>query len=356
MDSRIARNERFLRNIYEKGPFEGHAFCVNPPSVPVYELPHGDYTVSREPIREWVPWVVENYARQVEMLQAVGDDSVPCAKLGTGTQLYAAAFGCEVRAFDDNNPFALHLVTTADEADEIAMPDIWSTPELYRVFELGRLVQEELGVDVCLGPCDMQSGFDTAGLIWRKQDFLIAMMDEQDRRAVKRLVDKCALLYKNFLIELRKEFPRMSPCHCPAAWAPPEMPPWLSNDECGAVGSDLFVEFILPELVDLSETFEGLGMHCCAAAEHQFELFKQIPGFYAFNRVPASQGWDPILEHFGGPDATVHVLAWITEAAVEDLIARAPAGTRFIIVGDAQTPDDGMKWYERMRALSPRVN
>ena len=60
----------------------------------------------------------------------------------------------------------------------------------------------------------------------------------------------------------------------------------------------------------LSDTFGGIGMHCCADAEHQFPGFNKIRNFYAFNRVQSKHGYRPILEHFGGPGAPVHCLAW----------------------------------------------
>ncbi len=352
MADRAAANEAFLRNLYEKGPFEGHAFCVHATPVPLLEL--GDYTVREGPIECWVPWVVENHERQVRMLEAVGDDSVPIARLSTGTQLYAAAFGCRVHEYADTNPCALPLVRTAAEADALVEPTVEGSRQLSRVLELGQLVRDALGPEAWLGPCDVQSGFDSASLIWNKEDFILAMVDEPV--AVKRLVDKCAHLLEVFLRELRQEFPRLNPCHCPGEWAPPEMGPWLSNDECGSFSNAHFAEFILPELVDLSETFGSLGMHCCADAEHQFPLFKRIPNLYGFNRVAARRGYDPILEHFGGPDAPVHALAWIGEEETERLIREAPEGTRFIFVLGTDDREVGKRWYERMRRSSPRTD
>lgn len=181
-----------------------------------------------------------------------------------------------------------------------------------------------------------------------------AMLDEKESGAVHRLVAKCAELFKTFLIEFRREFPNCSPCHCPTVWAPPEMGPWLSNDECGAFSTPVFREFCLPELVDLAETFGGLGMHCCADAEHQFESFKEIPGFYAFKRVAAQQGYAPLLEHFTGDTAPVHVLAWISEEDIEYLVRGAPDRTRFIFNLCGTTVDEARSWLERMRTLSPR--
>ena len=74
------------------------------------------------------------------------------------------------------------------------------------------------------------------------------------------------------------------------------MGPWLSNDECGAFSTVMFEELCLPEFVDLAETFGGLGMHCCAGAEHQFESFRKIPGFYTFNRVAAQRGYASLAD------------------------------------------------------------
>lgn len=345
----IARNEAFLRNIYARGPFERHAFVCSPGGISIPEHPDYDFTISDKPVKNWVPWIVDDYKRQVEMLEALDDDAVPCARIPTGTHIYAAAFGCEVHCFPDSNPCAMPMLSTAEEADKLVVPDIWKVPVLSRIFELARAVQDELGTDVFLGPPDMQSGFDTAALIWNKTDFLCAMLDEDESAAVRRLTGKCAALFKAFLTAFRNEFPKCSPCHCPTVWAPPEMGPWLSNDECGAFSAKMFEQFCLSELVDLSETFGGLGMHCCAAAEHQFESFKKIPNFYAFNRVAAQQGYAPLLDHFSGKSAPVHVLAWVSEPEIQHLVRHAPVGTRFIFNLCGGSIENARPWLARMR-------
>jgi hypothetical protein len=347
----LNRNRTFLRNIYEKGPFQGHAFLTCPEAIPLHQWPGGDYTLSDRPVKEWVPWVVENYRRAVAHSRATGDDAVPVAKLMTGTHLYAAAFGCPVHQSADNPACALPRAMNAAEADALPEPDIATSRTLIRVLELADLVRRELGPDVPLGPPDIQTGFDTAALVWEKQDFLCAMAMEPD--AVKRLADKCAHLLKAFLGELRREFPNMVPCHCPGVWCPPEMGWWASNDECGAMSTPMFEEFCLPELVDLARTFGGFGMHCCADAEHQFDEFRQIPGFYAFNRVGARQGWLTILDHPGltGPKGPVFVLAWVSDQDTETLIRTAPPGTRFIFENRSPDVATARAWLDRMRSI-----
>ncbi|HCE44307.1 MAG TPA: hypothetical protein DET40_12230 [Lentisphaeria bacterium] len=350
MNARSRRNQEFLRNIYRKGPFQGHGFFCMPNYFTKPEYPKGDYTISDEPVSRWISPLVDHYNKHMKFLEAVGDHSVPTVKLVTGTHIYAAAFGCEIHRFEGSNPAALPCVANAEEADKLSEPDIWKSPTLYRVFELAEALRKELGPDVPFGPPDMQTGFDTAAIVWNKEDFFCSMMLEPD--AVKRLVAKCASLFKKFLCELRREFPNLSPAHCPTTWAPPEMGPWLSNDECGAFNGESFQEFCLPEMIDLAETFGGLGMHCCAAAEHQFECFKRIPGFYAFNRVPAGgKGFDTSVDAFGGEKGPVLSLAWLDEATIERLIRNSPGTARFIFHASFDEIGQAKSWFERMSVI-----
>ena len=152
---------------------------------------------------------------------------------------------------------------------------------------------------------------------------------------------------------LRREFPNMSPLHCPGTWCPPDLGPWMSNDECGAVNTTMFDQFLLPEMIDLAETFGGIGMHCCAAAEHQFASFNKIPNLYGLNRVQATQGYFPILDHFAGPGSPTHVLAWIDDETIAALLEQAPAGTRFIVQNTLDDVDEAKAWLDKMRSLPP---
>ncbi|MEK6796351.1 MAG: hypothetical protein AABZ39_16340 [Spirochaetota bacterium] len=356
MDTKVRRNIEFLTSIYEKRPFTRHGFYAKPPEAGIIDFPDGDYTLSNKPVSAWVPIFVENYRREMEMLETVGGDIVPFARANTATHIYAAAFGAPVHAYEgmNTNPAAMPFIMNADEADTLEVPNIWKTPVLYRIFEMNYALQKELGKDIYLGPPDMQSGFDVMSQLWDKTDLFCSMLLPDKKEAVHRLNAKCARLFKTFVTELRKEFPMMQVCHCPGVWTPPAMGPWLSNDECGEFGPEQFEEFCLPELIDLSRTFGGLGMHCCAKAEHQFELFKKIPGFYGFNRVASknTKGYKMMLDHFNDEHSPVLVFGWMDDATAEWFIRNAPAGVRCIFSYTAPTREQGSTWLERMHTAT----
>ena len=122
----IEKNRQFLSNIHRQGKFQGHAFVCKVEQIPIYEI--GDYTLSSDPISKWVPWVVESYQRDLQLLEATGNDSVPVAKLSTGTHIFAQAFGCEVHTFEDNNPCAMPMFNNIDSLKDLKVPNLWETP------------------------------------------------------------------------------------------------------------------------------------------------------------------------------------------------------------------------------------
>jgi hypothetical protein len=354
MDRLVEANMRKLDAIYRRKGYDGPALVANPPYLPMIDAQGRDYTLSDRPISELAESVLENYRRRVEFLEAVSDDGVPYARVNTATHLYAAAFGCRVHLFGDSNPCALPLVRSAAEADRIELPDVWKSRMLGRVFDMAHEVRRRLGPDAPIGPPDVQTGFDTACLIWNKEDLYTAMGDQEGRAAVKRLAAKCAAFLSDFLAAYRREFGGTSPCHCPDVWSPPDLGPWVSNDECGALSTAMAEEFCMPELLELSRRFGSLGMHCCASAEHQFDSWKKIPGFYALNRVPARQGFAPLIEHFGGKADPVHVLIWTEDPELDRLLERVTPEMRFIIVRGDMERDQARRWLDETREATRR--
>jgi hypothetical protein len=347
---RWRRNRALHADLFLRRPAARHAFVVQSRTRPLCEV--GDYPTSTRPIADFVPSIVEDYRRWVALSEAVDDDAVPFALLMTGTHIYAVCLGATPHFYPDNNPYAQPCVTNADEADRIPEPVLENCRPLMRVMELAAALRRELGPEVTLGCPDMQTGFDTACILWDKTDLLCAMIEQPD--AVKRLAGKCARLLTTFIAAYRREFPNTTFGHCPATWTPPECGPWVSNDECGIMSPAMFEEFCLPELVELSQRFGGVGMHCCANAQHQFSQFRRIPNFYAFNRVPTNVGWeqDNALDELGGPDGPVQVPGWCSPDDVAVLLRKARPGTRFIFnAGPFADVGETRAWVERVRSL-----
>lgn len=346
MDALAQRNRRFLTDLFA-GPFRGHAIIMDHEQAPA---PYpGDVAVSDRPVGEWLDHALRNYEADLALLEAIDHDAVPYAKVSTGTEIFAAAFGCAVHIYEDSPPCALPLVTTAEEADALAIPGL-DVPPLARVMDLAGMIRERIGPEPPIGVPDIQSPFDIAALVWRKQELYLALVDNP--QAVKRLVRKCHLLLESFLREYQRYVGECNLAHCPRAWAPPELGCWLSEDEAGSMTTAMFDEFCLPTLMHLSESFGGLFVHCCATADHQYASFNKIPRLRGMNRVFQEPGPGPAIQAFSG--RAVLMQAWMSEAQVYQMLDLALPETRFLFNMPAQPLDDAKRTYERLRERCPR--
>jgi len=341
MASKIERNRKFLADLFA-GPFRGHAVIMEHEPIPS-GMP-ADVASSHRPVADWLDFHLRNYEAQLRVLEAIDHDGVPYVKVHTGTQLFAEAFGCPVHVYKDGWLAARPLVETPAEADRLPQPTLRARP-LQRVFELAAMIRERVGPSVPISVPDIQSPFDIAALVWRKEAMFMAMIDAPE--AVKGLVAKCQALLEDFLRTFLREIGEVNLCHCPTAWAPPELGCWLSEDEAGSMSVAMFEEFCLPSLVQLSEVFGGMFIHCCAAADHQYANFLKIPNLRGLNRVFQAPGPRPAIEAFAG--RTVLIQAWTTEEQVYEMLDMALPESRFLFNMPALPLDQAKAQYERLR-------
>jgi hypothetical protein len=348
----LETTKQFLRDLYA-GPFSRHAVSMMP-MLPANPL--GDFICSTLPVKEWVPFYLRQYEIMVDYRETLDLDFVPFVNLNTNTGIFASAFGCRLHVFKeyDTPACALPAVSTAAAADALVDPSVDQTPALARILELGERMRERLGPEVPIGVPDVQSPFDIAALVWQKEEFFAAMVESPD--AVKRLVEKCRHLLIAFFTEFQKHFPNVNLSHCPVTgWAPPELGCWLSEDEAGSISADMFEEFALPSLVDLSTRFDGMFLHCCAAADHQYANFARIPNLRGLNRVfqyPPGPG--PALDRFS--DSAVLIQAWLGEKEIDAFLVQSRPETRFFFELTPLSIEDAKPVVERVRAACEKAS
>lgn len=349
MHAATERNKAFMRRLFT-GNSERHGLTVSVTQPPIPD-DLGDFTISNRPVRDWVPWFRERYEAQIRGLEAFDDDIVPFINLFTNTGIFASAFGCPIHIIPGSNACATPIVESAAAAAKLTEPDYRKAPILGRYFEMATALREALGPDVPISFPDIQSPLDIAALIWKKTDFFFAMYDEPE--AVADLVGKCTRLLCAFVPAFARHAGAMNSL-CYANWyAPSDLGCYVAEDECGSINSEMFERFGMPGLVQLSKAANGLFMHSCANADHQYPLLRTIPNLRGLNRVfstpqHASDYPRRMIAAFTG--RSVLMLGEPMQNGV-DMLAEAPAGTRFLFsLGFNEINDDARRRYAELRA------
>ncbi len=250
--------------------------------------------------RARIEWALAQYRLEMDTFGMVADDRVPHVHPYTGTEIFARAFGAAVHESGDNMPFALPVVRRAADVARLRPPTL-EAPALADVIGIAdELRAAEPGALMRLP--DIQSPMDIAALIWDKNDFYAAMIEEPE--AVDDLIGMTAALLTQFLDFWFDRYGRAFVAHYPDYYMPRGVT--LSEDEAGVVSAPMLERFAMPHLRALSARFGGIGIHCCANARHQWPLLAGVPGLRMMNLVQPSAVLDEALVRFAPVCVQMH--------------------------------------------------
>jgi hypothetical protein len=326
---------------------------MDKPAQHVFMIGVEDGKVPARPWPRWdnvpqrIEWAWDAYRRKMERMELYADDTVPFLHVYTGTEIYAEAFGCGVAYPEDNMPFARPLVDNAVDAAKIKVPRLEDTP-LMRLLDIGDELRRRAGGKAVMGIVDIQSPMDIAAQIWDKNTFFIAMLECPE--AVWELAGKVGELFCAFFDEWFRRYGRDFIAHYPSYYMPRGLT--LSEDEVGSINVEVFLELFLPELVELSNRYGGLGMHCCATARHQWEHFLKIPDLRLLNLVHNKEYLAEAYQFFGPHTAQMH--CWCGDGEPEQWLRLYPPGARVVLQPTAKSEDDARRVSERLCKLLNR--
>ncbi len=320
-----ARKARWTRFLDRTAPPRHMLLVRLDHGLPPRPLPHPGN------VGERIEWAWLQYQQQLANVAWLDDDAVPHLHPYTGTEIFAAAFGCDVHRPAETNPFALPLIHHADEIAGLTVPDIACEP-LARLFDIADELRRRAGPEAVMRLPDIQSPMDIAALIWDKNTFYIAMIESPE--AVKELAASVRQVLTGFLDEWFARYGRDFVAHYPDYYMPVGIT--LSEDEIGAVNPDMFRDLFLPELALLSARYGGIGMHCCANARHHWQAWREIPDLRLLNVVQPPQESAAAYGVFADHTAQMH--NWCGDGGSWQF----PEGARVVISAGADSREQAL--------------
>ena len=294
---------------------------------------------------ERVAWSLKRYEAMIRRQEWLPDDQIPFLATFTGTELFAQAFGCSVHVPKDNMPYARPLIFKAEEIARLRRPTL-NAPSLDRAFRIARKMRQ-VYPDALVGLPDIQSPFDIAALIWAKEYFYEATIEEPG--AVEDLCAMVEELLTEFLDAWFREFGTDYIAHYPDLFMRGGMT--LSEDEAGSISPGMFREYCLPVLNRFSDRYGGLLMHCCANSEPQWGNFCLIRNLRLLNlNQPDDVLWRG-YKRFAGVTAQMHMRGIHTSAPEDYIAAKIPPEAHVVLFASAYSDDEAKRVYEALRSV-----
>ena len=122
-------------------------------------------------------------------------------------------------------------------------------------------------------------------------------------------------------------------------------------DEIGSVSAKMFVQYFLPDLIQFSQHYGALGVHCCAHARHQWAHFKQVPNLRLLNLCQPGDTLQSAYPFFKEVSAQWHFDQSLHPKNPSTWLQELPSDIHFCIELIAESRDDALRLSDRYRGF-----
>lgn len=249
-----------------------------------------------------------------------------------GTITMARGWGGREEVSCDGMPFIHPAAETIEEALDLTPPD--ENPDIAPAVAMFQEVKRRTGRnDLCFKTPDFQGVLNTAALVVKQDELLMAMYAEPDKvhRFLQRLCDANIAYIRTLLAKAG----RLDGNIWPYLWLPHTVGVTTTEDMMPLLSPELYKEFGIPYLKQVSDAFGGVFIHCCGEwGRHARVLAESGVRIVGMEFHHPFTDLDEIQEHLDGL-VLLPVLSGLKEnsppleAFVEDLLARRRGRTRF---------------------------
>jgi uroporphyrinogen-III decarboxylase len=244
---------------------------------------------------------LEYQLKMIEDLSNIMDDTVPTLDTFLGTAVFPSAFGCEIHYYENIDPWAKPLIfDNPDDVYKLSDAPV-DGGDLKKVLDTTAYFEEKTSGNYPIKITDPQSPLDIAYLIWKEEEFMMAMISNP--KEVHKIMEKCTDLFIRFMKKQKSLCTEFSPVHAPNIWAPSELGISMSDDVCAILSPDMYEEFALPYMNMISEEFGGIFLHSCGDISHNLDNISKIKNLRCVNFAVTETPAEGVFEKFSGKTA-----------------------------------------------------
>ncbi len=233
------------------------------------------------------------------------DDFVLHLQPQMGVGVFASAFGCEVEFPPDQMPWSRPVIKAGEPAEKVYQlepPDV-EAGLLGKILDYAEYFDRKADYKYPIAMTDLQGPLDTAYLVWDSCDFMVAMYEHP--REVHHLMRLCTDLIIKFVKKMRAKVREFVPAHFPPVYLPDGMGLAVSEDALAVLSRQLYEEFSLPYINELSEEFGGIVIHSCGNFEHQLAALAKVDNLRGINFGVSETPFEAVWERLSDKAAVI---------------------------------------------------
>ena len=204
--------------------------------------------------------------------------------------VYANAFGCQIKWYDDKDPDTINVIDKPEEVYNLK-PNLQNSELINMTLDTIKYFQDKVGTDIPITTCDPNGPLLCASLILKTDVFLMSLI--LNPKEMHHLVD---LTTKVFIEFYQKQLDLIRnpafPGHC-YVFSKNVKGITVCEDNLPQIPPGIFEEFGVPALEKIAEKFDGVYVHSCGNWTHNIDVVLKIKGLKGINFHSSPVEMDP---------------------------------------------------------------
>lgn len=299
--------QNFVNFLYEKEKLISDTFNFKNKELPIIQMvdelknyyTFGDMRCDKEKM-------LDQQLSNVEKIIKAKTDFIPFLEPWHSMGVYASAFGCKIKWYDDKDPDTLPVINDPEEVYDLK-PDLKNSEIMQMTLDTIKYFQDKVGTSIPISICDPNGPLLCASLILKTDMFFMGLLLNKDE--LHHLVDLTTRVFIEFTerqLDILKN-PAL-PGHN-YVYAHSAKGLCISVDNLAQLSPDIIEEFSVPALEKIAERFDGVYVHSCGNWMNNIDTVLKIKGLKGLNFHASPVEMDPeiVLKRIKKSDKDISV-------------------------------------------------
>jgi len=224
--------------------------------------------------------MLDQQLANMEKIIKAKTDFIPFLEPWHSMGVYASAFGCEIKWYDDKDPDTLPAINDPKEVYNLK-PDLENSKLMQMTLDTIKYFQDKVGTTIPISICDPNGPLLCASLVLKTDMFFMGLM--LNKKELHHLID---LTTKVFIEFTERQLDMLKNPALPGhnyVYSSSAKGLCISVDNLAQISPEIIEEFSVPALEKIASRFDGVYVHSCGNWMNNIDTVLKIKGLKGLN-------------------------------------------------------------------------